>query len=180
MDRSVSRDPFLILKDIEQRSRRYALGLPQQQQVRERWMGIGFRLGQSRLVAPVDHVSEMIRPPTLTNVPGVKQWVRGIANIRGHLVPVIDVQGCLGGAIAKITKRSRVLIVQHEGFPTGLLVDEILGLKHFYEQERLAETKDADAYLADVLDGGFHQEGLQWGVMNIGKVAASRQFLQVA
>lgn len=81
---------FEILRDIEARSRQKALGLPSQVEVRLSWSGIGFRIGDVRLVAEFGEVSEILPYPPMTRVPSAQPWVMGLANIRGTLMPILD------------------------------------------------------------------------------------------
>jgi len=180
MNAPLSRDPFVILTDIERRSRRHARGLPQQREMRPRWAGIGYRVGQLYAVSAVGDVAEMIKVPALTRVPGVQPWVKGVANMRGRLVPVLDVRGSFGGGIAELTADSRALIVESEGVAIGLLVDQVLGLRHFDEQERVPLAPHEQPLLGDYVDGAFEHDGFRWAVLDIGRLATSAELLNVA
>ncbi len=120
------RDPLRVLRELERRCHLHAVGLPLQIDERKEWLGIGFRLGDTTLVAPLDDVKEILHYPSVSRVPGTKSWVRGIANVRGNLLPIMDLQGYLGGKNTTMDKRSRVLVLNHNGVFTGLVVDEAL------------------------------------------------------
>ena len=49
------------------------------------------------LLAKMDDVSEILPPPETIRVPGVTHWVNGLANIRGSLMPILDMNGFLYG-----------------------------------------------------------------------------------
>ena len=73
----------------------------------EEWVGIGLRLGNERFVVGREEVREVLMlPSTLTRVPGAKPWIRGLANVRGHLLPIADLRGFLGAGEAS-ADRSR-------------------------------------------------------------------------
>ena len=88
--------PFDLLQELERRSRAAIAGrgtgdLP------EEWVGIGFRIGDEQFVASREEVREVLMlPDSITRVPGSKRWVLGIANLRGHLLPLIDLKLFLG------------------------------------------------------------------------------------
>lgn len=82
--------PFQLLVDIDQRCRRLAAGLPAQQEAVQSWSGIGFRMGGRFFVAPMGEVGEVLHEPRYTQLPGVKTWVKGVANVRGRLLPIMD------------------------------------------------------------------------------------------
>lgn len=175
-----SRDPFILLRNIERRSRTHGLGLPQQQELVRDWVGVGFRLGPALLLAPVGAVAETLKPPEVTPVPGVKRWVKGIANVRGRLVPIIDVRDSLAAGAVEMNRSARVLVVESSEIFTGLLVDEIFGLRQFGEEEREAATQPHASFIREYLDGGFLCEGSHWGVLNIARLVFSPAVLQAA
>ena len=107
-----SQAPFALLQEIETRSQQKALGLPQKVEVRRTWSGIGFRIGEQYLVSPTDEVLEILKYPPLTRVPSALSWVKGIANVRGSLVPVMDLKAFLGDESIKLARESRVLVIQ--------------------------------------------------------------------
>ncbi len=171
--------PFDLLLDIERRSRGYAMGLPLQVEERSLWSGVGFRLRGVRLVAPMDEVREILTYPRLSVVPGAKQWVKGIANVRGNLLPILDLQGCVGGESNAITRRSRVLVVSHGDVTAGLVVDEVLGMKHFDEDERSNTLPEVPASLDLPLSGAYQQGGVCWGIVDIVALVTRPAFMQV-
>ena len=95
MVNSAQKHPIQLLQEIEQQCKNTAKGLPQRVDVKESWSGIGFRIGEINLVAPLKQVNEILHVPRLTAVPGTQRWVKGVANIRGTLLPIIDLQGFL-------------------------------------------------------------------------------------
>ena len=172
--------PMEVLRKLEALCREHAHELPLQIEIKEDWMGIGFRLGKLRLVAPLDHVVEILTYPGMSKVPGSKDWVRGIANVRGNLLPIMDMQGYLNGQSCTPNRHSRVLVVNHKGVFTGLVVDEVLGLKHFMPEQRTDEVPSADAALAPFLHFGFQIGDDHWGVFSMLQLAETPQFLQAA
>lgn len=175
-----SQEPFALLREIETRSQQKALGLPQKIEVRRTWSGIGFRIGEQWLVSPTDEVLEILKFPPLTRVPSALSWVKGIANIRGSLVPVMDLRAFLGDAPIKLARESRVLVIQQGGFTSGLLVDEVLGMRHFFEEERSDQLPEVSANLGSYLTGAFKQGNRVWGVFDMRSLAKSTRFMEVA
>lgn len=55
-----------------------------------RWQGIGYQLGGVRLVSSMGELLEVLKVRRYTPVPRVREWMLGIANIRGRLIPIID------------------------------------------------------------------------------------------
>jgi len=172
--------PLGILQDIEQRSRSMAFGLPQQAELKTEWIGIGFRLGGQRMVVPLDEVTEILTSFDMSRVPGSKTWVLGIANVRGNLLPIMDLAGYLRGEHSQVRKVSRVLVVDHEDINAGLLVDEVLGLRHFPEDSKLPGMIDTDISVSPYLDCAYRIDKEEWPVFSMFKLARSPLFMQVA
>lgn len=168
-----------VLQDFDQRFQRRALGLPQQEEI-ERWEGIVFDVEGAKMVVKLDEVLEILNyPRSVTSVPGAKSWVRGIANIRGNLLPIVDLQAFLGGALTQIGRRSRVLVCdQGEGL-IGLLIGEMVATRHFDETSRTGK-KEAPAGGGEFVAFGFEQDGIYWPVFSVRQLLHSAGFQSAA
>lgn len=175
-------NPFQWLQALEQAARTQAKGLPRQEKIQKIWHGIAFRVGNNKLVSPLTEIREVLHcPKVLAKVPGAKSWVRGIANIRGLLMPVIDLQACLGGSPIILESKSRLLIINQAGLSSSILVDEVMGIKHFLESTREKEVpENVELWCAPFARGGFVQEGENWAVFDMFALSNSRVFLDAA
>jgi twitching motility protein PilI len=180
MPDSLCQKPLDWLIHFEQLCRQNAHGLPQQEQTDEEWIGIGFRLGKLNLVAPLGEVAEILTPPSLSKVPRTKSWVCGIANVRGNLLPIMDLQGYLHDRPASLNRRNRILVVNHDGVYSGLVVDAVLGLRHFREDQRCDELPGEDESIHRYMKFGFKAGGEHWGVFSMYDLAETPNFLQAA
>jgi len=172
--------PILLLQSIENRSRSKASGLPQQEEVKDEWRGIGFRVGDYRLIAPLGQVVEILTLPALSRVPGAKDWVVGIANVRGNLLPIMDLHGYLHGKTTGIKKRSRVLVLNYRGVFSGLLVDEVMGMRRFLVETRRVVPDDTELAIKPYIEHIYEHHDGQWMVFSMHKLSESPLFLQVA
>ncbi len=180
MNAKAKKDPIALLQEIEQRCLAHAIGLPQQEEIKSTSLAIGFRIGELKMVTPVDEVTELLTYPSLSRIPGTKTWVRGIANVRGNLLPVMDLQDYLTKQSTELTIKSRVLVVNHDGVFSGLLVDEVLGLRHFQDEERKNKLPEVDNFIKSYLSGSYQQDTEEWGIFSMHALAKSPLFLQVA
>jgi purine-binding chemotaxis protein CheW len=89
-----------------------------------------FTLAGSRYAVSVPHVLEISSVPPVTPVPNVPTWVRGIVNVRGDILSVIDVRTFLGCAEAHQAEEHRMLVVKARGeeIMTSLVVDQVMGI----------------------------------------------------
>jgi twitching motility protein PilI len=171
--------PFDLLVDIATRSRSNASDLPQQIEVVSYWRGVGFLLGGREFLADMGQVAEILQPPRVTKVPGVRNWVLGVANVRGRLVPVMDLAGMLGLSSKASWRSRRVLVVEQGDFLTGLLVDAVLGMQQF-PVDSMQAMEHAGPELASYVNVGFRRSGRLWGVFRIDELVQSPEFLQIA
>ena len=171
-----SRDLLLLLKDIESRSLRHVAELPQQRDLVGIWEGILFTVLGTRVITPLQEVKEILNfPPILTRVPGTKSWMLGVANIRGNLLPVIDLQLYLGGDRILTGKRSRILVINQQGIRAGLLVGDVYGIRHLKE-EQSCDIPAMENALADHVARAFRVEDEAWPVFSIARLAENPDF----
>ncbi|MEM7564631.1 MAG: chemotaxis protein CheW [Pseudomonadota bacterium] len=171
--------PFEMLSDIDARCRRNSSGLPVAKAVVDDWIGIGFSLNGVPLLAKMDDVSEILPPPQTIRVPGVTYWVKGLANIRGSLMPVLDMKAFLYGETTDIRKESRILIINKLGIVAGLLVDEVYGLRRFKPEEHQPDVQPGTGSMAEYLGGAFADQVRRWNVFSVEKLAKAEKFLRV-
>ncbi|MDH5516552.1 MAG: chemotaxis protein CheW [Gammaproteobacteria bacterium] len=172
--------PFEVLQSVEAESLNKAAGLPILDDVKQSWTGIGFRIGDSLLVASMDEVAEILHMPVYTQIPGVRSWMVGLANVRGNLLPLLDLKGFVTGQDAASRKDCRVLVARHESGMTGLVVDEILGLKHFYLEEQAYEIPTLADNLRPYIKMAFKNADQYWPVFSFAKLIQQEKFLQIA
>lgn len=85
-----------------------------------------FRLEGQTYALDIQQVLEITRPSTITAVPSAPDFVEGITNLRGQVIPLISLARRLGlGAGSKGKANTRVLIVEAGGARAGLVVDEV-------------------------------------------------------
>jgi len=177
---SLVEQPFELLQELERRSRAAVAGqgagaLP------EEWVGIGFRIGQEQFVADRDVVREVLMlPEAMTRVPGAKRWMIGIANLRGHLLPLVDLKMLLGSGRTSLRRVTRVISVNHRDVPAGLVVDEVLGFRRFMDNERVEKWPPTVARCDRYLDGAYQRGPDTWPVFDLHALVESSAFLQAA
>ena len=144
-------------------------------------MGVGFRIGEEQFVSNREHVREVLMlPDSMTRVPGAKRWLLGIANLRGHLLPLIDLKLMLGSGRTSLRRTTRVISVNHREVPAGLIVDEVLGFRRFMEHEHVEDVNETIVRCDRYLTGGFRRGDDNWPIFNLFDLVESNLFLQAA
>lgn len=170
---------FELLLDIDRRCRLLVADQPASGDRLQQWSGIGFRVAGQWFVAPMGEVAEVLREPRSSRVPGVQPWVCGVANLRGRLLPVMDLGRFLGLGSAVPGKQRRVLVLDHEALFVGLLVDEVVGLQHFAIDSLQPALPVADA-AGPFVQGRFERDHDYWAIFSPFALAQAPGFLDVA
>jgi purine-binding chemotaxis protein CheW len=93
------------------------------QEATEAW--VTFLAADQSYALPVEEVQEVLRVGHITRVPQSPSAVRGVTNLRGRVLAVIDLPLRFGFAPCLLDDFARILVVRHQGRPVGLLVDRI-------------------------------------------------------
>jgi twitching motility protein PilI len=173
-------EPFAALVALAQSSMQNAHGLPSQVDIKPHWTGVGFTLAGQRLVAPMAEVAEIFSVPNSTRLPGVKHWVRGVANVRGRLLPLLDLESFFGGALAGSRKQQRVLALEYGELYSGLIVSEVHGMQHFPVDSFHTDLPEELAPMRGFLAGAYRQNDQDWAVFSPFKLARDERFFNAA
>lgn len=172
--------PFDILARLDARMRARAPAATAGAPLPEMRGRLALRLGPWNLLFSMDDVAEIIPVPRITRVPGVKRWLLGIANLRGKVISVSDLRDFLTGRPAVQQSGSQIVVVRAGGWDYGLLVDEIVGMRHFGPQQRLSSLDGVDASLQPYVTEGFLNDQQNWLVFNTSTLLADSRFLNAA
>jgi twitching motility protein PilI len=174
------KQPFELLAEIERRSRQAHSG-PGSSAMPAEWVGVGFRIGEEQFVASREHVREVLMlPEDMTRVPGARRWLLGIANLRGHLLPLVDVKLMLGSGRTTLRRTTRVISVNHREVPAGLVVDEVLGFRRFMDSELTDVWPETVVRCDRFLTGAYQRNDDTWPVFNLFDFVESNLFLRAA
>lgn len=171
---------FQALLGLAQRSRATARGLPAQADIRPQWSGIGFSLMGNRFVAPIGEVSEMLEVPSFTHLPGVQPWVKGVANVRGRLLPIFDLAHFFGDRLSGARKQRRILVLETETLYSGLMVDQVFGMQHFPMDEYSDDSGSVPAVIQPFISGSYPQGELRWSLFRPALLAEDARFTNAA
>jgi len=84
---------------------------------------VGFRIGRETFGVPIAMVREIVRVPEITSVPNAPEYIEGVINLRGRIIPVVDLRKRFGEKEITSTKKNRVVVVELEARLIGLLVN---------------------------------------------------------
>jgi purine-binding chemotaxis protein CheW len=84
-----------------------------------------FRLDKEEYAVPISLVREVVRVADLTRVPHAPAHIRGVMNLRGRILPIVEIRSRLDLPPAELSPSSRVVVVEIAGRVVGLLVDAV-------------------------------------------------------
>ena len=174
------RSPFDILEAYERRSLAHAVQLPERQFAQDLWRGVGYRVGQRRLVSDFREVVEIVPMPPVTPVPCAQPWLLGVGNLRGNLFPVVDLKNFLEGERTAPQEGQRVLIMRQAGGDVALVIDELYGQRSFEQHMQVPAGDIAQGRYAHFVERAFHDEGRDWGVFSLSLLSRTPEFRQAA
>ncbi|MCG8649148.1 MAG: chemotaxis protein CheW [Pirellulales bacterium] len=96
---------------------------------------VSFLVGDLVLGLPIHQVQEINRHLEITYVPHAQSSIRGVINLRGEVVSVIDLPRVLGLGDAEISGNSRNVIIHHNGELIGLMVDDVADILSIQRSE---------------------------------------------
>ncbi len=102
---------------------------------------LAFTLAGELYGVPIGLITEIIKPPPVTEVPRAPWQILGVVSVRGRLVTVTDLRRRFSLAESPFDGRTRILLVDNEGETVGLLVDEV------HQVYRLADSEIEPAHV---------------------------------
>ena len=147
---------------------------------------LGLQIGQRRVLVDLADAGEILAVPDITPVPLTKAWYRGLANVRGNLLGIIDLSLFAGGSATPIDKDSRVLAFTAElHFSSGILVSRMLGLRSAADLVAASEgdadpaASGEDLYAPWLRARLVDAQGGRWDELDLVALTADERFLQI-
>ncbi|RMH17616.1 MAG: chemotaxis protein CheW [Acidobacteria bacterium] len=129
---------------------------PARPQRLETWVTFG--LGDETYGLPVAPVQEVLRVTGITRVPHAPRPIRGVTQVRGRVIPVVDLGLRLGLEPRTIDRASRILVVASRGHRLGLLVDRVDQVVHLDLEQAQAPPEDVVTVESDYISAVYHLE----------------------
>ncbi len=147
---------------------------------------LGLQIGQRRVLIDLADAGEILAVPDVTPVPLTKPWYRGLANVRGNLLGIVDLSLFAGGVATPLDKDSRVLAFASElRFASGILVSRMLGLRSAADLSPACASDPAhvasgpDLYAPWVRARLVDAQGGLWDELDLSTLTADERFLQI-
>jgi len=139
-----------------------------------------FTLAGSRYAVPVSSILEIGRIPHITPVPNVPAWVRGVINLRGEILSVIDFRTFLGLEEAHHGEHSRMLVVKtaRDEIMTSLIVDQVMGIAPLSKTRMETPAAPPGNKVVPYLHGAYEYEDQVCAVFDLERLLLSPEVRQ--
>lgn len=120
---------------------------------------ISFNIGEDDYGVNIQTVKEVIRKREITRLPKAPAFVKGVINLRGVVIPIIDLRDRFGMEQRESTDMTRVIVAEVDGRPIGMVVDSVSHVIRI-AQDQIEPPPE--------MDGGISEEYLK-GVGKVGE-----------
>ena len=137
---------------------------------------IVFRLGREEYALEAQYVNEIVGMQHITIVPNVAHYIKGVINLRGKIIPVLDVR--LRFALEEIIYNDRtcIIITQHETHgATGLIVDAVVEVVDIDDSNISEPPKTGKGNQSQFLQGMAKHGDIVRMIVNIGSILADEE-----
>ena len=138
-----------------------------------------FRLGAEEYALAIDRVQSIIRYEEATPVPRAPESVLGVVNMRGHVLPVIDMCRRLGRTPFVPSPTARIIVAEGEGGTVGLAVDEaseVSGIPVSTIMPTPETVLSSDA--ADIFEGVAERDGVLIIILDLDKAVPKSEYVR--
>lgn len=132
-----------------------------------------FHVGRLLLGIDIRHTEEINRQLDLTVVPHAPECVRGVVNLRGEVVTVLDLRSILGLEPQPLTAASRNVVVRTEGEQVGLLVDRVADVVTVSTEEMEAPPANVSGVSGRFFKGVYKLESALLVVLDVNLVLST-------
>ena len=130
--------------------------------------------------ASFNEVVEILPLPPITPVPGAQSWMLGVGNVRGNLLPIVDLKQFLEGERTVLHETQRVLIVRQPDGDVAVTIDELFGQRSFQEGQQVDPAAFARGRYAHFVERAYRLADHTWGVFSLARLARTPEFRQAA
>ena len=129
-----------------------------------------FLLSGEKYAVGIESVQEIIKPKEITEIPHMPGFLRGVVNLRGKIVPVIDLRTRFNLPASELTKSARIVVVRRQDQVLGLLVDAVLSVQPIPESKIEAVPEMLSGPVASsFFDGVANLDNVIIAIIDLGK-----------
>lgn len=151
---------------------------PTVSEITKDWAGAAFTVMGTRCVISADETRMIADLDDTIPLPGVKPWVRGLANVGGRVVAISDLTSFLSSG-TRTSNGSQALIINGRGIHAGLLIEQSYGGVRLSTQE-LNTKKKVSKELQPYINGVFTTEDGDYALFDTSRLLTDAEFTQAS
>ncbi len=115
---------------------------------------IPFMLGNIRFAVPLSDTLEVGKAMSVTPLPNLPLWIRGIRNIRGEVISVVDLKVFFGSSPCHSRTEEYIIVLNDGNMKTGIIVDGLMGVRSLERVESdMIDNPYPDGDISDYISG---------------------------
>jgi len=130
---------------------------------------VGFMIGDEEYAVPILSIQEIIKPFTWTRVPQVPDYVLGVFNLRGAVIPLIDLRTKFGLSTKKQSDDTRFIVMRHGNDVAGFVIDR-LTMAIRIKKENIGPAPDTVSAEETAIEGVGKQEDKIITILKVNKL----------
>ena len=134
-----------------------------------------FQLQDEEYALPVEYVSAIERVHPITRVPGTAKFIKGVMNLRGIVIPIVDLRLRFGMEEKELTDQSRFIIVTINELQVGLIVDAASDVIDLPKAKIEPNPEVVGQVSVDYIDGVAKIDERLFVLLNLEKILTSEQ-----
>jgi purine-binding chemotaxis protein CheW len=138
---------------------------------------ITFTLGGETYAFETRHATEVIRIPKLVKVPGVREIIAGVFNLRGEIIAALDIRPFLGLPQVPLNGSGRIIVVKSEKFATGLLTEAVQGVTGLPLGSFAPPMKSLTGSQREYIRGQMNRDENMFMLLDIAKLLAAPEVM---
>lgn len=131
---------------------------------------IGLHVEKEEFLLPISLVSEILMLTPITYVPRAPNYIEGVINLRGIIIPTINLRKIAGNPKGKTTQDTRIIVVKFQEMLFGLIVDGITYVQSLTPNEIDQQALPLKNSTVDVITRISKKEEAIRGILDIGKI----------
>jgi purine-binding chemotaxis protein CheW len=139
---------------------------------------IVFQLGEEEYGISVEEVQSIEKIQHITRVPGVKEYVKGVINLRGVIIPIIDLRTRFKLQEQLNHELTRIIMIRFNDIEAGLIVDAANDVVDIDEKTIASVPDTVDGTAAEYLNGVVKVDSRLIVLLNLPKVLSLEDHLQ--
>lgn len=132
---------------------------------------VGFVIGEEEYAVPILTIQEIIKPISWTRVPQTPSYVLGVFNLRGSVIPMIDLRVKFGLQAKNHNEETRVFVLKQDDEVAGFVIDRLTEAIRI-KKTNIGPPPDTIASEESMIDGVGKQEGRIITILKVDKLLA--------